>query len=413
MFRWMSVVAALFLALPLAAQQEEAGLARVEEAFVRAVEKARASVVAVTSEYEMQTGKDDEDEPETFEVSFSGVVIDDEGHIVTVASAARDAKTVVVTTSDETDYVAEIVGIDDRSNLAVLKIDAEGLVPVEFADPQGARLGSWVIEVGNAFGMAGSVSYGIVSGLDRNLGIGEGVQTNMLQTTASVNPGDSGGLLANTKGELVGIITSTFQRAPSMSSFEEAMKDMTGGASLDSLLKDLGQLQSGGANDPKRLREMMNRWMRKMAERSRESGRRGGVVSGHLLGAEGVNFATPVETVRFVAEQIVAKGKVDRGWLGVEVRSAPSALRRKLGLPTGAVGLLVGRLVEDGPAQEGGLKVDDVIVKVNGKGLSRLSDLERLVAQTTGGTQITLEVASGGERKEIVVKLGTRPEGPR
>lgn len=412
MFRWMSIVSALFLALPATAQ-EETGLALVEEAFVRAVEKARASVVAVTSEYEIPSGRDKDEKPEGFEVSFSGVVLDDQGHIVTVASAARDAKTVVVTTADETDYVAEVVGIDDRSNLAVLRIDAEGLVPIEFADPKSIRLGSWVIEVGNAFGMAGSVSYGIVSGLDRNLGTDDGVLTNMLQTTAPVNPGDSGGLLANTKGQLVGIITSTFQRAPSMSSFEDVMKHIMGGVSLDSLLQDLQELPAGGAGDAKRLRDMMNRWMRKMAERAHESGRRGGTISGHLLGAEAVNFATPVETVRFVTDQLIARGRVERGWLGVEVRSAPAAVRRKLGLPRNTIGLLVEGLVEDGPAKKGGLRVDDVILKVNGNTLSRLSDLERLVAQSAGGTQITLEVSSGGERREIVVKLGTRPEGPR
>lgn len=413
MSRWMPLLF-LLLALPLAAQDDR-GLAGVEEAFVRAVEKARASVVAVTSEFEVPSkGEKEDGEADSFRISFSGVVLDAKGHILTVASAARDARTVIVTTADESEYEAEVVGVDDRSNLAVLKIDAEGLVPVEFADPKTVHLGSWVIAVGNAFGMSGTVSYGLVSGLDRTLGTGEGVLTNMVQTTACVNPGDSGGLLANSRGQLVGVVASTFQRAASMSSVEEALSDM-GGPSMDSLLKDLQDLQTGGASDPKRLRDMMSRWMRSWAKKSREQGKHqgGGVVSGQLLGAEGVNFATPAETVKFVADQLVEKGKVDRGWLGVEVRAVPSGLRKKLGIPTGATGLLVGRCVKDGPAEKGGLRADDVILKVNGSPLSRMSDLERFVARSSGGTQLTIEVSSGGERKEIVITLGTRPEEPQ
>ncbi len=412
MYRWMLISALFLAALPLRAQ-DAGGLAGVEDAFVRAVEKARASVVAVTSEFEVPSkGEKGDGEADTFRISFSGVVLDAQGHILTVASAARNARTVVVTTADESEYEAEVIGIDDRSNLAVLKIDAESLVPVEFADPKTVHLGSWVIAVGNAFGMSGTVSYGLVSGLDRTLGTGETVLTNMVQTTACVNPGDSGGLLANSRGQLVGVIASTFQRAASMSSIEEALSDM-GGPSMESLMKDLQDLQTGGANDPKRLRDMMSRWMRSWAKKSREQGKRqGGVVSGQLLGAEGVNFATPAETVKFVADQLVEKGKVDRGWLGVEVRAVPSGLRKKLGIPAGATGLLVGRVVKDGPAEKGGLRPDDVILKMNGSPLARMSDLERFVARSTGGTQLTIEVSSDGERKEIVITLGTRPEDP-
>ncbi len=141
--------------------------------------------------------------------SGTGIVISEDGYIATNAHVVSDAKSVKVVMADETEYSASIIGYDERTDLAVIKIDATGLSPAEFGDSGKLAVGETVVAIGNPYGLelAGTVTSGIVSALDRRIAI-EGVYMTLIQTDASINPGNSGGPLVNVYGQVIGITSS-------------------------------------------------------------------------------------------------------------------------------------------------------------------------------------------------------------
>ena len=139
----------------------------------------------------------------------SGFIIDSEGYIVTNNHVVEDATSVTVTLHDETEYEAEIVGRDPRTDLALLKIDARTDLPTAtWGDSEQARIAEPVLAIGNPFGLGGSATWGIISALARDLGIGP--YDEFLQTDASINRGNSGGPLFNSRGEVIGVATAIF-----------------------------------------------------------------------------------------------------------------------------------------------------------------------------------------------------------
>lgn len=140
--------------------------------------------------------------------SGSGVIISEDGYIVTNHHVISDAKEVTVILCDGTQYDAKIVASDAKSDLAVLKVEAKGMTPAVFGNSDKTILGEVAIAIGNPLGtFGGSVTTGVISGLNRELLI-EGSVMNLLQTDAAVNPGNSGGGLFNSKGELIGIVNA-------------------------------------------------------------------------------------------------------------------------------------------------------------------------------------------------------------
>ena len=138
----------------------------------------------------------------------SGVVITADGYIITNNHVIEDSSKITVTLRDGTKYDAKLVGTDVQTDLAVIKIEANGLVPVTFGDSDDLKVGEQAIVIGNPLGqLGGSITSGIISALDREITIG-GQVMNLLQIDAAVNPGNSGGGLFNAKGELVGIINA-------------------------------------------------------------------------------------------------------------------------------------------------------------------------------------------------------------
>jgi serine protease Do len=139
----------------------------------------------------------------------SGFIIDAEGYIVTNNHVVENATRVTVTLHDETEYEAEIVGRDPRTDLALLKIDGRGDLPTaQWGDSEQARIAEPVLAIGNPFGLGGSATLGIISALARDLGIGP--YDEFLQTDASINRGNSGGPLFNSRGEVIGVATAIF-----------------------------------------------------------------------------------------------------------------------------------------------------------------------------------------------------------
>jgi S1-C subfamily serine protease len=135
----------------------------------------------------------------------SGVVLTADGIVVTNNHVVERATEVKVRTPDGKSYEAKVLGRDPRSDLAVLRITAKGLKPVQLGDSNAIEVGQWVIAVGNPLGFDNTVSVGVVSSLKRSLPIGGGVLLDAIQTDAAINPGNSGGALTDASGRLVGI----------------------------------------------------------------------------------------------------------------------------------------------------------------------------------------------------------------
>jgi serine protease Do len=139
----------------------------------------------------------------------SGFVISPDGYILTNAHVVEDANEVTVRMTDRREYRAKVVGLDRRTDVAVLKIDAKNLPVVQVGDPRGLKAGEWVIAIGSPFGFENSVTAGIVSATARSL---SDAYTPFIQTDVAVNPGNSGGPLFNLKGEVVGINSQIYSR---------------------------------------------------------------------------------------------------------------------------------------------------------------------------------------------------------
>lgn len=137
----------------------------------------------------------------------SGVIISPDGYIVTNNHVIQNATQLQVTLNNNQNYMAEVIGTDPKSDIALLKIDAEDLDYLPFGDSDNARIGEWVLAVGNPFNLTSTVTAGIVSAKSRDLGMDSNVSS-FIQTDAAVNPGNSGGALVNIHGELIGINTA-------------------------------------------------------------------------------------------------------------------------------------------------------------------------------------------------------------
>jgi serine protease Do len=204
----------------------------------------------------------------------SGIVVSEEGHILTNNHVIRGADKIVVTLRDKTAYEGddvEVVGRDPRTDLAVLKVNAnEKLLPVRLGDSDKIEIGDWAIAIGNPLGLNGSVTVGVISAKGRSgISLPEGpTQQDFIQTDASINPGNSGGPLLNIDGEVIGV--------------NSAIATRTGYA-------------------------------------------------------QGVGFAIPINLARSVYTQLIEEGKVVRGWLGIFIRELAGNLIEAVGVKEGVL----------------------------------------------------------------------------
>jgi serine protease Do len=142
----------------------------------------------------------------------SGVIVSSDGYVLTNNHVVEDADQLKVELSDGRTFDAEIVGTDDKSDVAVLKVNATGLVPARLGDSSKLEVGDWVIAVGSPFGLDQTVTAGIISAMNRQTGILSGGYEDFLQTDAAINPGNSGGPLVSLRGEVIGINTAINSR---------------------------------------------------------------------------------------------------------------------------------------------------------------------------------------------------------
>ncbi len=225
--------------------------------FTKAAEMSVHAVVHVKTTYNTQTnynpfgidpfdfwGRQRQNSPQ--QSSGSGVIITDDGYIVTNNHVVENADKVEVTLNDNHSYSAKVIGTDPSTDLALLKIDEKNLPFVSYGNSDNVRVGEWVLAVGNPFNLTSTVTAGIISAKARNIGIlpDQYKIESFLQTDAAVNPGNSGGALVNTRGELVGINSAIASTTGSYSGYSFAIPVNLVKKVVDDLV-EFGSVQRG------------------------------------------------------------------------------------------------------------------------------------------------------------------------
>ena len=273
----------------------------------------------------------------------SGVIISQDGYIVTNNHVIENADKIEVTLNNKKTYEADLVGRDPSTDLAVLKIEESGLPHLGYGNSDDIRIGEWVLAVGNPFNLTSTVTAGIISAKSRDINIlneadpltGISSIESFIQTDAAVNPGNSGGALVNTKGELIGI--------------NAAIKSNTGSYA-------------------------------------------------------GYSFAIPSNIVKKVVGDLVEFGTIQRAFIGVNIRNIDDDLAEEEALES-LDGVYVSGLMTGGSAKEAGIEEGDIIVGVDGFDISNVTELQAKVSEYRPGDQITIELLRDGENVEKTVTL--------
>jgi serine protease Do len=274
----------------------------------------------------------------------SGFIISPDGYVVTNnhliqgVTGTGTVDSVTVTTTDRHEYPARIIGRDETSDLALLKIEGRNLPFVKWGDSTKARVGDWVIAIGNPYGLGGTVTAGIISALHRGI-TGVGAYDRYIQTDAAINMGNSGGPMFDLNGNVIGINSALISPT---------------GASV------------------------------------------------------GIGLAIPAEAAKPVIDALMRGQRPSRGYLGASLQPVDEDLAPSLGIPKDS-GEIVRSLVPGAPGALAGLQQGDVIVKVNGQPVTPDQTVSYLIANSTVGSRIPLEIIRGGRRATVTVTVAQRP----
>jgi len=278
----------------------------------------------------------------------SGVIISEDGYIITNNHVVQGADQVQVTFNDRNTQIAKVVGTDPSTDIAVLKIDADNLPYMELGNSDNVKLGQWVLAVGYPFNLEATVTAGIVSAKGRAIGLNEtrarmGAVESYIQTDAAVNPGNSGGALVNAQGQLIGI--------------NAAIASPTGSYA-------------------------------------------------------GYSYAIPSNLAQKVAADIIKFGSVQRGYLGLslaDLNSMTEQSAEKYGLSSGdfknARGVLVNGTTPNSGAAIAGLKRGDIITAINGVAVSSVPQLTEQVARFHPGDKVSVSYMRNGKPYNVSVEL--------
>lgn len=359
---WMYLLGTL---TPLLGQS----LRNFEEEFIEIIAKSRAAAVSIEI-VSKQTGNNRLN---------SGILLDQEGHIVTVANSLKDQQKVAVWLESRQQYEARVVGTDPHTNIAVLKIDAPDLMPVKQGYSGDLRVGAFLIIIGNPYGLAKSVSYGITSGLNRAVWLeGQGAPiTGLIQTNASISPGDAGGLVVDSQGKFIGMVSSTLSRNLMWSGSHNAVLQK-----LKTVLK-----QSSHAT------QMPDAEVVKILEIVLQQ------LPGNAIGSQGINFILPSATIYWVAEQIIKQGEVHRGWIGVDVKDSDAG-----------DGVVVTHVVPDSPAAHSDIKIDDRLTVIDGETIVNSLTLLHRISHASTGQTVTFTIIRSQEKLTVALQLGKNPK---
>ena len=280
------------------------------------------------------------------EASGSGFIVSKDGYILTNNHVVEDFDRLNVTLTDHCVFKAKVVGRDPTTDVAVIKIDGKDLPIATLGNDESARVGEWVLAIGNPLGLDFTVTAGIVSAKGRGSTELQGLNrdayaiTDFIQTDAAINPGNSGGPLVNARGEVIGI--------------NSAIASQTGYYS-------------------------------------------------------GYGFAIPITLAKQVMDDLVEHGRVRRAVIGVQISPVSPEDASVAGLKDIA-GVLVGGYSDDNsPARAAGLEAGDVIVAADGKPIDRVSTLQRIIRGHEPGETVTVDVMRYGTKKTFKVKLAEAP----
>ena len=340
---------AIPIGTPLA---EEKSTAISSELLEKLYQQSNPAVVSLTVEIQ-QAGQ-------VGEVSGSGFIIDDQGHIVTNNHVVSGAQLVIVSFYDGTQSRASVVGTDIDSDLAVVQVDKspENTHPIQLGDSDGVLPGDWVIAIGNPFTLSSPMTVGVVSAVGRTIPTGVTAFSipEAIQTDAAINPGNSGGPLIDLQGEVIGVNA---------------------------------QIATG---------------------------------SGSRANA-GVGFAIPVNIVRRVVPALIKSGSYQWPWLGVEGRGVDLFIMEANRLES-QKGAYIGVVDQGGPAEQADLRgttgttvIDginvpvggDVVIGIDGKSIGDFNDLVAEIASKNPGDQIDLTIIRSGQQRNVTVQLASRP----
>jgi S1-C subfamily serine protease len=293
------------------------------EAVISAAERVIPSVVKIEVQQQGRRGS-----------AGSGFVFTPDGFILTNSHVVHSASAIEVILPEGDRYRADRVGDDPDTDLAVVRITAPNLIPVTLGDSQAIRVGQVVIAIGNPYGFQASVTSGVVSALGRSLRSQTGrLIDNVIQTDAALNPGNSGGPLVTTAGEVIGVNTAI------------------------------------------------------------------------ILPAQGICFATAINTAKFVAARLIKDGRIRRGYIGVAGQNAPlhRLLVRGHRLPVGT-GIFVVSVEQNSPAARAGVQEGDIIVALDDHAVPDIDALHRLLTDYQPGVRAGLSILRGAEKLTLYIE---------
>ena len=318
------------------------------KAFIETAEKVTPAIVQITVVATTNNPHNDffffpfKDMPQEERGTGSGIIISDDGYILTNNHVVENASKVTVGLSDKRTFDATIVGTDPLTDLAVIKIDAKDLPVAYLGDSDNLKVGQWVMAIGNPLSLSSTVTAGIVSAIGRGqLGLiknSYGVE-NFIQTDAAINPGNSGGALVDLSGAVIGVNSAI------------------------------------------------------------AAGRTGTYI--------GYGFAIPINMAKSVAKDLIAHGKISRGYIGVNIGEVDNAMAKALGLSK-PEGVIVQGLVDGGAASNADIKAGDVILKIDGKEVNEPNTLQSYIAGKSAGTTVTLTIFRDGKEIERKITLKAR-----
>ncbi|CDN32455.1 HtrA protease/chaperone protein [Mucinivorans hirudinis] len=272
----------------------------------------------------------------------SGVIISEDGYIVSNNHVVEDATEVMVTTSDGEKYTAKVIGTDPATDIALIKIDAKNLPTLQFGNSDSLRLGEWVLAVGNPYGLTSTVTQGIVSAKGRTMGMQKNSKLEIesfIQTDAAVNRGNSGGALITLDGSLVGINTMVYSPTGSYTGYSFAIPSSI----VRKVVADIMEF---------------------------------GVAQRAFLG--------------------IQMGEITADWLE---RFGKEAGIKERG------GIYIGEVVENGAAAAAGIKKGDVLISINEQKTNSVSDVYETISRYRPNDKVKISIKRDGEMKHFEVTL--------
>jgi len=317
-----------------APQSDDDVLDAYSRAVITAAEKVSPSVVYIEVEQPIRSRRPNVPRmPQERRGSGSGFIFTPDGFILTNSHVVHGAKKIEVTLADGHKHQADLIGDDPDTDLAVIRINAPNLVPAQLGEAQKIRVGQLVVAIGNPYGFQYSVTAGVVSALGRSLRAQSGrLMDAVIQTDAALNPGNSGGPLVNSHGEVIGVNTAM------------------------------------------------------------------------ILPAQGICFATSIDTAKFVASRLIRDGKVKRSYIGLAGQNVPLPRRivRYYNLAVES-GIFVISFETDSPARKGGVREGDIIIGFDDRPIAGIDDLHKLLTEERIAGRSSLTVIRGTDKLAIEV----------